>query len=69
MEHFKFGSKERELDRTAEMVVDLAREGRIEFAIWLIYDSNRFDAASMKFLAERVQVRARRKRERKGESE
>lgn len=62
MEYFKFGSKEQELDRTAEMVVDLASEGRIEFAIWLIYDSNRFDAASMKFLAERVQARAQEKR-------
>ena len=54
---FLYGSKERELDRTAEMVVDLCRSGKIANAIWLIYDSNRFDSVSMKFLAERVQER------------
>ena len=54
---FRYGSKELELDRTAEMVVDLCRSGKISNAIWLIYDSNRFDSASMKFLAERVQER------------
>lgn len=52
-----FGSKEREVDRTAEMVITLARSGRLDLAIWLIYDSNRFDAESMKFLAERVEAR------------
>ncbi len=50
-----YGSKERELDRTAEMVVDLARRGHIARAIWLIYDGNRFDAEAMKFLAQRVE--------------
>ena len=54
---YRYGSKERELDRTAEMVVDLCRSGKIAYAIWLIYDSNRFDSASTKFLAERVQER------------
>ena len=54
---FRYGSKELELDRTAEMVVDLCRSGKIANAIWLIYDGNRFDSASMKFLAERVQER------------
>ena len=54
---YLYGSKEQELDRTAEMVVDLCRSGKIANAIWLIYDSNRFDSASMKFLAERVQER------------
>ena len=54
---FRYGSKEQELDRTAEMVVDLCRSGKIALAIWLIYDSNRFDSSSMKFLAERVQER------------
>lgn len=53
---YRFGSKERELDRTAEMVVDLHMQGKIAEAIWLIHDGNRFDAASMKFLAERVDV-------------
>lgn len=54
---FKFGSRERELDRTAEMVIDIAKRGDIHLAIWLIYDSNRYDAESMKFLAERVEAR------------
>lgn len=57
MTRFGVGSKERELDRTAEMVLDLARNGQVHLAIWLIYDSNRYDAESMKFLAERVQAR------------
>lgn len=55
---FRFGSKEAELDRTAEMVIDLASRGEIAQAIWLIYDSNRLDSASMKFLAELVQTKA-----------
>ncbi len=33
---FRYGSKEQELDRTAEMVVDLCRSGKIANAIWLI---------------------------------
>lgn len=57
--HFGYGTKEREIDRTAEMVVDLSRQGKIDQAIWLIHDSNRFDAASMKLLAERVQARSK----------
>ena len=51
-----YGSKERELDRTAEMVVDLASRGHIARAIWLIHDGNRFDAEAMKFLAQRVEA-------------
>lgn len=57
MSDFKFGSKERELDRTAEMVLDLCRRGQVHSAIWLIHDSNRHDTESMKFLAQRVQYR------------
>lgn len=52
----RYGSKEREVDRTAEMVVDLARRGHIARAIWLIYDGNRFDAETMRFLAQRVEA-------------
>lgn len=52
----RYGSKERELDRTAEMIVDLHKRGHIARAIWLIYDGNRFDAEAMKFLAERVEA-------------
>jgi hypothetical protein len=52
-----FGSKDREIDRTAEMVIDLTRGGRLDLAIWLIHDSNRTDAASLRFLAERVEYR------------
>jgi hypothetical protein len=51
-----FGSKEREIDRTAEMVVDLASRGHIARAIWLIYDSNRYDGNALKFLAQRVEA-------------
>lgn len=51
-----YGSKAAELWRTAEMVVELSQEGKIDLAIWLIYDSNRYDAASMKMLAEYVQM-------------
>jgi len=58
-----FGTKEREIDRTAEMVVSLTRSGRLDLAIWLIHDSNRTDAASMKFLAERVEFRVGRAKE------
>jgi hypothetical protein len=58
----RFGTKEREIDRTAEMVVSLTRSGRLDLAIWLIHDSNRTDAASMKFLAERVEFRVGRTR-------
>jgi hypothetical protein len=57
-----WGTKEREIDRTAEMVVSLNRSGRLDLAIWLIHDSNRTDAASMKFLAERVEFRVGRSR-------
>ena len=53
---YKHGSAAAELDRTAEMVVDLHKQGKIASAIWLIHDGNRFDAASMKFLAERVEA-------------
>jgi hypothetical protein len=52
----RYGSKERELDRTAEMIVDLHKRGHIARAIWLIHDGNRFDAGAMKFLAERVEA-------------
>lgn len=58
---FRNGSKERELDRTAEMILDLCEKGTVHLAIWLIHDSNRFDAGSMKFLAERVQEREKNK--------
>jgi hypothetical protein len=55
---FPFGSRQAEIDRTAEMIVDLSKKGQIALAIWLIYDSNRFDPDSMKFLAERVEARS-----------
>lgn len=58
-----FGTKEREIDRTAEMVVSLNRQGRLDLAIWLIHDSGRTDAASLKFLAERVEFRIGRSKE------
>lgn len=56
---YGYATKEVEIDRTAEMVIDLAKQGKIDQAIWLIHDSNRFDAASMKLLAERVQARTK----------
>jgi hypothetical protein len=56
----RYGSKEREIDRTAEMVIDLAAQGELASAIWLIHDGNRFDRASMKFLAERVEARTKK---------
>lgn len=60
------GTKEGELDRTAEMYLDLCEQGKFEFAFWIIYDSNRFDAPSMKHLGERIQIRVDRKKEKKG---
>jgi hypothetical protein len=53
---FSGGTRVGEIDRTAEMIVELARQGHIDRAIWLIHDSNRFDAPSIKLLAERVQA-------------
>lgn len=58
------GTKEGELDRTAEMYVDLCKQGKFEFAFWIIHDSNRFDAASMKYLGEQIQTRMARERKR-----
>lgn len=58
MKIFKYGSKEREIDRTAEMFLDLCKNGKPQYAFWLVHDSNRFDPESMKFLAERIQERA-----------
>lgn len=52
---FSGGTREGEISRTAEMVVDLALAGKVDQAIWLIFDSNRFDENSMKYLAMCVQ--------------
>jgi len=54
---FPIGGRLAEIDRTAELVLSLSKAGKTAEAIWLIFDSQRFDAPSFKFLAERVQAR------------
>jgi hypothetical protein len=41
------------------MVIDLCNSGKIDQAMWLIHDSNRFDETSMKFLCERIEAKMR----------
>lgn len=51
----RYGSKEAELLRTAEMYVDLCRKDDFHLALWLVYDSNRYDVESLKYMATEVQ--------------
>lgn len=53
----KYGSKEQEMDRTAEMFLDLCNKGQPHLAFWLVVDSNRIDYDSLKFIANRIQER------------
>ena len=39
------------------MVLSIARSGKVSAAVWLIFDSNRLDVDSMRYLADRVQLR------------
>ena len=59
-------NRKQEINRTAEMVVDMATNGDIDRAIWFIYDSNRLDAPSMKLLAELVQDKVKGDETRRG---
>lgn len=56
------GSLENELQRTAEMYLDMCDNDKPHMALWFLYDCNRYDARSLKRLCEIVEQRFKESR-------